>query len=55
MLQLGLVIRGVSRGAVPPVPFIIVSLVATGVLTVGWRTAFAKFGPQARPLRSVEM
>lgn len=30
-----------SRGAVPPTPFIIVALVATGTLLVGWRAALA--------------
>ena len=38
---LGLVFRGVSKGAVPPKPFVVVSLAATGVLLVGWRAWFA--------------
>lgn len=38
---LGLVLRGVFKGYTPPVPFIIVSMVVTGVLMVGWRSAMA--------------
>jgi hypothetical protein len=38
---LGLVFRGVGKGAVPPKPFVVVSLAATGVLLVGWRAWFA--------------
>ena len=40
-IPLGLVFRGVSKGAVPPKPFVVVSLAATGVLLVGWRAWFA--------------
>ncbi|KAG2436547.1 hypothetical protein HYH02_011484 [Chlamydomonas schloesseri] len=40
-VPLGLVIRGLSRGYVPPVPFIGVSMAVTGVLLVGWRSALA--------------
>lgn len=47
---LGLVIRGVSKGYVPPTPFIVVSLVATAVLMVGWRAALAAATPEAAPL-----
>lgn len=45
---LGLVIRGLSRGYVPATPFILVTLAATGVLMVGWRTALAFATPKAR-------
>jgi hypothetical protein len=37
----GLALRGMSKGAVPPAPFVIVTMVATGVLLVGWRSWFA--------------
>ena len=36
-----LAIRGISRGYVPPTPFIVVAFVATGVLMIGWRSALA--------------
>jgi hypothetical protein len=36
-----LILRGVAKGAVPPLPFVVVASVATGVLLIGWRTAFA--------------
>ncbi len=51
--QLALVIRGLGKGAVPPVPFILVSMVATGLLSIGWRTAFAKLTPQV-PMPSTQ-
>ncbi len=44
--QLALVVRGLTRGYPPPVPFAIVSMVVTGVVTVGWRTALAALSPQ---------
>ena len=37
----GLVFRGIAKGAVPPKPFVIVSLAATGVFLIGWRAWFA--------------
>ncbi|KAG2443853.1 hypothetical protein HXX76_002196 [Chlamydomonas incerta] len=40
-VPLGLVIRGLTRGYVPPVPFIGVSMAVTAVLLVGWRSALA--------------
>lgn len=40
----GLVLRSIGKGAVPPVPFAIVAMVANGVLLVGWRTWFAGRG-----------
>ena len=40
-IPLGLVFRGVSKGAVPPKPFVVVSLAATGVFLIGWRAWFA--------------
>ncbi|GAX73629.1 hypothetical protein CEUSTIGMA_g1080.t1 [Chlamydomonas eustigma] len=46
---LGLVIRGVSKGYVPPTPFIVVSMVTTGVLLIGWRSAYAAASPKAPP------
>lgn len=45
---LGLVFRGLSRGYVPPVPFVIVSLVATAVVMVGWRSAYAAIVSEVR-------
>eukprot|EP00195_Chlamydomonas_chlamydogama_P014702 CAMPEP_0202899370 /NCGR_PEP_ID=MMETSP1392-20130828/7622_1 /ASSEMBLY_ACC=CAM_ASM_000868 /TAXON_ID=225041 /ORGANISM="Chlamydomonas chlamydogama, Strain SAG 11-48b" /LENGTH=251 /DNA_ID=CAMNT_0049585535 /DNA_START=22 /DNA_END=777 /DNA_ORIENTATION=- len=41
-IPLGLAIRGLSRGYVPPTPFIVVSLATTLVLLVGWRALLAK-------------
>ena len=43
---LGLVFRGLSKGYVPPTPFIIVSMVSTGVLLIGWRSALAAATPK---------
>jgi hypothetical protein len=43
---LGLVIRGVSKGYVPPTPFIVVSMLTTGILIIGWRSAFAAASPK---------
>mmetsp|Transcript_42517 Transcript_42517/g.68381 ORF Transcript_42517/g.68381 Transcript_42517/m.68381 type:complete len:275 (-) Transcript_42517:509-1333(-) len=40
----GLVLRSVGKGQLPPQPFVIVTMVATGVLLVGWRAGFAKGG-----------
>ena len=37
----GLVFRGIGKGAIPPKPFVIVSLAVTGVFLVGWRAWFA--------------
>lgn len=37
----GLVFRGIGKGAIPPKPFVIVSLAATGVFLIGWRAWFA--------------
>ena len=51
-IPLGLVLRGVSRGAVPPKPFIIVAMVATGVFLVGWRAWFASGAGGGRGLHS---
>ena len=44
--QLALVLRGLYRGYPPPLPFAIVSMVVTGAVTVGWRTALAALSPQ---------
>ena len=38
---LGLVFRSILKGYPAPVPFIIVTMVVTGALTVGWRSALA--------------
>ena len=38
---LGLVLRGLSKGYIPPTPFIVVSMVSTAVVLVGWRSALA--------------
>ncbi len=40
-VQLALVLRGLAKGAVPPLPFVGVTCVATATLLIGWRTAFA--------------
>ena len=45
-LQAALVLRGVAKGYPPPLPFVIVSMAATGVVTIGWRTALAAFSHQ---------
>ncbi len=37
----GIVLRGVLRGYVPPLPFILVGLGVNGVLLMGWRSALA--------------
>jgi hypothetical protein len=34
------------KGYPPPLPFVMVSLTATGIVTIGWRTALAAFSPQ---------
>lgn len=39
--QVSLALRSVSRGAPPPVPFVVVASVSTAVLLIGWRAAFA--------------
>mmetsp|Transcript_17691 Transcript_17691/g.44535 ORF Transcript_17691/g.44535 Transcript_17691/m.44535 type:complete len:258 (-) Transcript_17691:567-1340(-) len=52
---LALAIRGLSKGYVPPTPFIIVSMVATCVLLVGWRTAFSKTAPEAPKLSAAQV
>lgn len=41
----GLLLRSVQKGYMAPVPFIIVAMVATGVLLVGWRTVLAANTP----------
>ncbi len=45
-IPVGLALRGLSKGYVPPTPFIIVTLVATAVLLVGWRSALAAKTPE---------
>jgi hypothetical protein len=47
-VPLGLVLRGLSRGYVPPGPFIVVSMVTTAVLLVGWRSALAATSKKVR-------
>jgi Protein of unknown function (DUF3054) len=46
--QLALALRSASRGAPPPVPFVVVASIATAVLIIGWRTALAALSPQVR-------
>ena len=36
--------RGVGKGQIPPKPFVVVAMVATGAFLVGWRAWFAKGG-----------
>jgi len=43
-IPLGLAIRGVGKGQIPPKPFVVVAMVATGAFLVGWRAWFAKGG-----------
>jgi hypothetical protein len=45
-VPLGLALRGLSRGYVPPTPFIAISMGVTAVLMIGWRTAFAALSPK---------
>lgn len=40
-LQVALVLRSIQRGYIPDKSFVIVSFIATGVLLIGWRSAFA--------------
>lgn len=37
-------LRAIGKGALPPQAFVTVSMVATGVLLVGWRAWFANGG-----------
>lgn len=53
-VPLGLVLRGLSKGYVPPVPFILVSLGVTGVLLTGWRAGLAAVTKQVRGTRERE-
>ena len=43
-IPLGLAIRGVGKGQIPPKPFVVVAMVATGAFLVGWRAWFARGG-----------
>jgi hypothetical protein len=45
-VPVGVVLRSISRGYIPSTSFMVVSMVATGVLMVGWRTALAALTPQ---------
>ncbi|GIL51201.1 hypothetical protein Vafri_7274 [Volvox africanus] len=45
----GVVLRGLFRGYVPPLPFILVGLAVNGVLLVGWRSALAAFTKSEEP------
>ena len=40
----GIALRALSKGAIPPKPFVVVALVANAVLLVGWRSWFASSG-----------
>jgi Protein of unknown function (DUF3054) len=40
-----LAIRGAVKGDVPPVPFIIVSLIATGAALTAWRALYVVVNP----------
>ncbi len=46
--QVALVLRGLARGAPPPLPFVAVASVATAVLLIGWRAAFAALSPKVQ-------
>lgn len=47
-VPLGVAIRSISRGYVPAMSFIGISLAVTGVLMVGWRAALAAVTPEVR-------
>lgn len=47
-VPLGIVLRTVSRGYLPAVSFMAVSMGVTGVLMVGWRAALAAATPEVR-------
>ena len=49
-MQAGIAARSLARGYVPERAFVIVALVVTGVLLVGWRTGLAAATPQVPPL-----
>jgi hypothetical protein len=42
---LGLALRTISKGYMPHVSFVVVSMVMTGILMVGWRSALAAVTP----------
>ena len=48
-VPVGLLLRTLSRGYLPETPFLVVSMVATAVLLVGWRSALAAATPEAAP------
>lgn len=52
-MPLALAVRGLSKGYMPPTPFILISLAATAVLMVGWRAALAAATPEVRCARVV--
>lgn len=45
-IVVSLLLRSISKGAPPPVPFAVVASVATLVLLIGWRSAFAALMPR---------
>jgi len=47
---LGIILRSIGKGYIPEKTFVIVSLVATAVLLVGWRTALAAVSSEAKEL-----
>jgi hypothetical protein len=47
-MPLGLAIRTISKGYMPAVPFIGISLATTAVFLVGWRAALAAATPEVR-------
>lgn len=44
-VQVSLLLRSISKGAPPPIPFAVVASVATSVLLIGWRSAFSALMP----------
>ncbi len=44
---MGLALRGVAKGYVPPTAFMVISLAATAILLIGWRTVAAAVLPAA--------
>jgi hypothetical protein len=49
-MPLGLVIRGIAKGYVPPTTFAAITLGVTLVLLVGWRAGFALTAPKEEKL-----
>lgn len=51
-IPVGLLVRSASRGYLPDPSFVAVSMVANGVLLLGWRTALAAATPETKEPRT---